>query len=39
VLDAGRIVERGTHEALLAQGGLYRQLYEQQFVRTEAAGE
>ncbi len=31
VLDRGRIVERGTHAELLAQGGLYRSLYELQF--------
>jgi ABC-type multidrug transport system fused ATPase/permease subunit len=30
VLDAGRIVARGTHGELLAQGGLYRDLYRQQ---------
>jgi ATP-binding cassette subfamily B protein len=31
VIDRGRIVERGTHEQLLAMGGLYCQLYETQF--------
>jgi ATP-binding cassette, subfamily B, bacterial len=31
VVDRGRIVERGTHEELLSEGGLYAQLYEQQF--------
>ncbi len=31
VLDQGRIVERGVHAALLARGGLYTTLYEQQF--------
>ncbi|MFA5874099.1 MAG: ABC transporter ATP-binding protein, partial [Anaerolineales bacterium] len=31
VIDRGKIVERGTHEQLLAMGGLYSQLYETQF--------
>ncbi|MHB8778672.1 MAG: ABC transporter ATP-binding protein [Anaerolineales bacterium] len=31
VMDRGRIVERGTHDQLLAMGGLYSQLYETQF--------
>ena len=31
VVDRGRIVERGTHYELLAQGGLYAQLYDEQF--------
>jgi subfamily B ATP-binding cassette protein MsbA len=30
VLEAGRIVERGTHTELLAMGGRYRQLYDKQ---------
>jgi len=31
VLDKGRIVERGTHPALLAAKGLYAKLYDEQF--------
>jgi ATP-binding cassette, subfamily B, bacterial len=31
VMDRGRIVEQGTHDELLARGGLYAQVYDQQF--------
>ncbi|MFI9759014.1 ABC transporter ATP-binding protein [Streptomyces sp. NPDC051963] len=40
VVEAGRIVERGTHEDLLAAGGRYAELYRTQFESgdvTEAA--
>lgn len=30
VLDGGRIVQRGTHEELLEEGGLYEQIYDAQ---------
>ena len=31
VLDKGRLVQQGTHQQLLEEGGLYRTLYETQF--------
>ena len=31
VLNVGQIVERGTHDELLAQGGTYKTLYDAQF--------
>ncbi|ABD52999.1 ABC transporter ATP-binding protein [Jannaschia sp. CCS1] len=42
VLDAGHIVEDGTHDALLAQGGLYASFWARQsggFIGTEEAAE
>jgi ATP-binding cassette subfamily B multidrug efflux pump len=32
VIDEGRIIEQGSHTELLARGGLYRDLYERQFI-------
>ena len=32
VIDDGRIIEQGSHTSLLEQGGLYRDLYERQFI-------
>tara|TARA_R110002033_G_scaffold47786_5_gene93287 strand:+ start:71492 stop:73258 length:1767 start_codon:yes stop_codon:yes gene_type:complete len=37
VMDAGRIVEIGTHKELLKKGGYYNNLYEAQFLAEEVA--
>ena len=35
IVEDGRIVQRGTHEELMAQGGLYRRFIE---IREQAEG-
>jgi len=37
VLDEGRVIEIGVHEQLLAKGGLYRRMFEQQTAQGEDA--
>jgi ATP-binding cassette subfamily B protein len=37
VMHKGQVRERGSHQELLAQGGLYRRLYELQFIEQRAA--
>jgi ATP-binding cassette subfamily B protein len=39
VISQGRIVQRGTHDALLAAGGLYAELYRTQFERQARTDE
>lgn len=36
LLEAGRIVEEGSHDQLMIQGGRYRELCERQLIRVEA---
>jgi ATP-binding cassette subfamily B protein len=39
VVDDGRIVQSGSHEQLLARGGLYADLYRTQFATSEQPDE
>lgn len=39
VLDQGRVVEQGTHDRLLAAGGLYQRLYLNQFAEQDTAAD
>ena len=38
VIDEGRVVERGSHDELVALGGLYAELSRSQFIAEPAAG-
>ena len=36
VMKDGDIIEQGTHDSLLAEGGFYAKLYNSQFEKAEA---
>jgi ABC-type multidrug transport system fused ATPase/permease subunit len=36
VMSGGRIIQEGTHEELMKQGGLYQELYNMQFTSSES---
>ena len=38
VIDAGKVVEQGSHEALLSKGGAYSQLHQLQFMEPQISG-
>jgi len=39
VMSGGRVIQEGTHDELLTQGGLYQELYNMQFMSTESKEE
>src|ERR1700690_25099 len=39
VMSGGRVIQEGTHYELLAQGGLYQELYNMQFMSAESKEE
>ena len=39
VIDGGEIVQKGSHEELIKQKGLYQKLHDSSFIRNEKVNE